>query len=154
MEGKTTSTRERIYAVVSRIPRGRVATYGQVAGLAGLPGQARLVGYALSALPDRSRVPWHRVVNARGRVSARRDGGPMATVQRVLLEGEGVSFDKGSIRLEAYRWRPTSRIRIGEKNTLTNRAATAWDSLEFGSSQNGVGRESRSPPPQASRRRR
>lgn len=101
------STHHRIYSVVRRIPRGRVATYGQVARLARLPGQARLVGYALSALPDRSRVPWHRVVNARGQVSARRDGGPMAAVQRVLLEREGVSFNAlNAIRLDLFRWRP------------------------------------------------
>ncbi len=93
--------------MVARIPRGRVATYGQVARLAGLPGQARLVGYALSALPDGSRVPWHRVVNARGQISARRDGGPESTVQRLRLQREGVRFDsRGNISLERYRWRP------------------------------------------------
>lgn len=103
----TSSTHRRIYAVVSRIPRGRVATYGQVARLANLPGQARLVGYALSALPDGSRVPWHRVVNARGQISARRDGGPMATIQRHLLEKETVRFDaRDSIPLGRFRWRP------------------------------------------------
>src|ERR1041385_5478860 len=59
-------TRDQIFAIVSRIPRGRVATYGQVARLAGIPGQPRLVGYALSALGEGSRVPWHRVVNAAG----------------------------------------------------------------------------------------
>ena len=101
-----TSTHQSIYAVVSRIPRGRVATYGQVARLAKLPGQARLVGYALSALPEKSRIPWHRVVNARGQVSARSDGGPMAAVQRYLLEREKVRFDaRGSIRLDHFRWR-------------------------------------------------
>ena len=99
--------RQRIYAVVRRIPRGRVATYGQVARLANLPGQARLVGYALSALEDGSRIPWHRVVNARGAISLRRDGGPMATVQRLRLERERVRFDgQGRIRLEDFRWRP------------------------------------------------
>ena len=101
---------ERIYGVVSRIPRGRVATYGQVARLAGLPGQARLVGYALSALDDRSRIPWHRVVNARGEISARRDGGPAGILQRLRLEKERVSFDaQRRIRLELFRWRPRGR---------------------------------------------
>lgn len=100
-------SRERIYSVVKRIPRGRVATYGQVALLAGLPGQARQVGYALSALDDGSRIPWHRVVNVRGEVSARRDGGPAAALQRLLLSRERVRFDaRGSIRLERFRWRP------------------------------------------------
>jgi methylated-DNA-protein-cysteine methyltransferase-like protein len=97
----------RIYSVVSRIPRSRVATYGQVARLAGRPGQARFVGYALSALDDRSRVPWHRVVNAEGRISPRRDGSPAATVQRLRLKRENVRFDvRQCIRLELFRWRP------------------------------------------------
>ena len=101
------SIHERIYAVVSRIPRGRVATYGQVARLAGIPGQARLVGYALSDLPEGSGVPWHRVVNARGLISPRRGGGPEAAIQRHLLKREKVFFDsRDSIRLNRFRWRP------------------------------------------------
>jgi methylated-DNA-protein-cysteine methyltransferase related protein len=101
----------KIYAVVSRIPRGRVATYGQIARLAGLPDHARLVGYALNALPDKSAVPWHRVVNARGRISERSDGSPMGIVQRLLLEGEKVRFDRyGSIALDRYQWRPRSGV--------------------------------------------
>ena len=100
-------THSRIYAVVSRIPRGRVATYGQVARLAGLPGQPRLVGYALSALPEGTRVPWQRVVNAQGRISIRSDGSPMADIQRHLLMQEGVVFDRGgAIPLALFRWRP------------------------------------------------
>ncbi len=95
-----------IHAVAARIPRGRVATYGQLARLAGLAGQARLVGYALAALDDRSRIPWHRVVNARGQVSVRRGGG-MDVVQRLRLQREGVRFDgRGSIDLARFRWRP------------------------------------------------
>jgi methylated-DNA-protein-cysteine methyltransferase-like protein len=98
---------ERIYAVVSRIPRGRVATYGQVARLAGLAGQARLVGYALSALDDRSRVPWHRVVNVRGQISSRRDSGPASIVQRLRLRRERVHFDaQNRTPLDLFRWRP------------------------------------------------
>ena len=93
--------------MVRRIPRGRVATYGQVARLANLAGHARLVGYALSALEERSRVPWHRVVNARGRISPRRDEGPEPVLQRLRLEREGVVFDsRGEIRLDLFRWRP------------------------------------------------
>ena len=96
-----------IYAVVSRIPRGRVATYGQVARLAGLPGQARLVGYALSAVGVHSGIPWHRVVNAQGRISLRRGGSPGGTVQRLRLQREGVRFAfRESIRLDAFRCRP------------------------------------------------
>jgi methylated-DNA-protein-cysteine methyltransferase-like protein len=91
--------------VVERIPEGRVATYGQVASLAGLPGRARQVGYALAALGDGSSVPWHRVINARGEVSSRSGGGPHALIQRTLLEEEGVAFDEGGrTDLERYRW--------------------------------------------------
>ena len=100
---------QRIYAVVSRIPRGRVATYGQVARLAGLAGQARMVGYALSALEAGSRIPWHRVVNAAGEISLRLDGGPAGRLQRVLLQRERVRFDtRDRISLERFRWRPRS----------------------------------------------
>jgi methylated-DNA-protein-cysteine methyltransferase-like protein len=96
----------RIYAVIRRIPTGRVATYGQVAELAGLAGHARQVGYALHALPLSSAVPWHRVVNAAGGVSPRAVPGAELT-QRQLLEAEGVGFDlRGRIRLEKVRWRP------------------------------------------------
>lgn len=97
----------RIYAVVRRIPRGRVATYGQVAELAGLPGQARLVGYALAGLADHGRVPWHRVVNAEGRVSARGSGPGGTVLQRLQLEAEGVVFGAGGrLSLTRYRWGP------------------------------------------------
>ena len=98
-------TYERIYAVVRRIPRGRVATYGQIAALAGLGGHARQVGYALSALPDGARVPWHRVINARGEVSARAEPGD-DDFQQGRLEAEGVQFDaNGRVALTRYRWR-------------------------------------------------
>jgi methylated-DNA-protein-cysteine methyltransferase-like protein len=96
-----------IYAVVGRIPEGRVATYGQVAKLAGLPGRARLVGYALSALAGRSTIPWHRVVNAQGRISPRSCGSDDDQEQRLRLEHEGVSFDAGGrIPLERFLWHP------------------------------------------------
>jgi methylated-DNA-protein-cysteine methyltransferase-like protein len=96
-----------IYAVVGRIPAGRVATYGQVAALAGLPGRARLVGYALNALADGSAIPWQRVVNAQGRVSPRSCGSDADMEQRLRLEHEGVHFDaSGRIPLERFLWRP------------------------------------------------
>ncbi|MGZ8392269.1 MAG: MGMT family protein [Gemmatimonadales bacterium] len=99
---------QRIYRVVRRIPRGRVATYGQVASLAGLAGHARQVGYALHALPQGTVVPWHRVVNAAGRISARATpGGEL--VQRILLEKEGIPLDaRGTVPLDRHRWRPRS----------------------------------------------
>jgi methylated-DNA-protein-cysteine methyltransferase-like protein len=105
------STYDRIYDVIARIPRGRVATYGQVAELAGLPRQARRVGYALAALPGTRDVPWHRVVNAAGTISPRAEP-HYETVQRVLLEREGVRFDAaGRIALERQRWKPAVRRR-------------------------------------------
>jgi methylated-DNA-protein-cysteine methyltransferase-like protein len=100
---------QRIYAVVRRIPKGRVATYGQVASLAGLAGHARQVGYALHALPDGTSVPWHRVVNASGGISRRSmPGGEL--VQRQLLEREGVLLDgRGRVSLTRVRWLPRVR---------------------------------------------
>src|SRR6185503_7676876 len=83
---------ERIYAVIRRVPRGRVATYGQIAALARIPLRARQVGYALHSLPRGSSVPWHRVINAQGRISTRpNSGGDL--IQRALLEREGIRFD-------------------------------------------------------------
>ncbi len=97
---------ERIWAVVRRIPRGKVATYGQVAALAGLGGNARQAGYALHALPDGSAVPWHRVLNARGAISLPPMAGADVT-QRMRLEKEGVRFDaRGRVDLRVYRWEP------------------------------------------------
>jgi methylated-DNA-protein-cysteine methyltransferase-like protein len=97
-------TYQRIYGIVKRIPAGRVATYGQVARLAGMPGHARQVGYALSALPEDSGVPWHRVVNAKGEVSRRSEPG-YELIQRELLEAEGIPFDEeGRLSLSACRW--------------------------------------------------
>jgi methylated-DNA-protein-cysteine methyltransferase-like protein len=99
---------ERIYRVVRRIPRGKVATYGQVASVAGLAGHARQVGYALHALPDGSSVPWHRVINARGRISPRSEPG-YDRLQYSLLASEGIEFDESDrICLSRFRWMPRS----------------------------------------------
>ena len=101
----------RIYAVVRRIPHGRVATYGQVAALAGLAGRARQVGYALHALPEGSPLPWHRVINARGEISPRAEPG-WEGYQRHLLEEEDVDFDlAGRTDLERFGWQPGTRPR-------------------------------------------
>ena len=97
-------TYRRIFAVVKRVPRGRVATYGQVAALARLPRHARLVGYALHTLPPGSDVPWHRVVNAQGKISWRPSGG--CILQRKLLRSEGVRFSRaGRIDFDEFAWR-------------------------------------------------
>jgi len=96
---------QRIYKIVKRIPRGRVATYGQIATLAGLDRHARQVGYALHSLPDRSDVPWHRVINAKGEVSPRSTS-DSHELQRMLLEEEGVEFSlDGRVDLKEFRWK-------------------------------------------------
>jgi len=101
--GREDSTYERIYAAVCQIPVGCVATYGQIAGLAEASGP-RQVGYALHALLPGSDVPWHRVINAQGRVSPRSES-DHDNVQRMLLEAEGVEFDsRGRISLQRFRW--------------------------------------------------
>jgi len=89
----TKSRWETIYKAVRNVPRGGVASYGQIAELAGLEGHARQVGYALHALPDGSGVPWHRVINAKGEISPR-SAGDSHELQRMLLEAEGVKFDE------------------------------------------------------------
>ena len=99
----------KILDVVRRIPRGRVATYGQVAFLAGLPGHARQVGSALKGLPEGCEVPWQRVINAKGEISPRGEpvAGPWEGFQRHLLEEEGVAFDaRGRVDLDRFGWEP------------------------------------------------
>jgi methylated-DNA-protein-cysteine methyltransferase-like protein len=96
---------EAICAVIRRIPKGWVATYGQVAAMAGMPRRARLVGRVLQRLDPGTKIPWHRVVNAKGEVSysLSRNGGDV--VQRRLLEKEGIKFDDNNrLDLERCRW--------------------------------------------------
>ena len=100
----------KIYAVIERIPPGRVATYGQVAALAGLPRRARMVGAALRNTPEGLSLPWQRVINAQGTVSRRSGLGVEDGYQRHLLEEEGVEFDqRGRIDLERFGWDPGAR---------------------------------------------
>ena len=94
-----------IWQLVASIPRGRVATYGQIARLAGYPGHARYVGRALGQLPGDSALPWHRVVNAQGKLSLPA-GGEACTRQRSLLESEGVVFTGDRLSLQACGWQP------------------------------------------------
>lgn len=103
----TTFSYAQIHQVVSRIPRGCVATYGQIAKLAGIPNGARAIGYALSALDASTPVPWHRVVNAAGEISQRSTGSSVGNIQRIRLEQEGVVFDaNGRISLADFKWKP------------------------------------------------
>ncbi len=93
----------RIYEIVKRIPRGRVATYGQIAALAGNPRLARVVGYALHVNPDPEHIPCFRVVNRAGRVSpAFAFGGEHMQIK--LLEDEGVELRDGFVDMAKYRW--------------------------------------------------
>jgi methylated-DNA-protein-cysteine methyltransferase related protein len=102
---------QRVYAAVERIPRGRVATYGQIAKLIGIPGGARQVGYALHDLPHGTEVPWHRVINARGEISLRKIFGS-DVAQRLRLQREGVQFNgRGRVDLATFGWRPKARAR-------------------------------------------
>lgn len=93
-----------IYKAIMQIPRGRVAAYGEIAKLAGLPGRARLVGHVLAQSPDELEACWHRVVNAQGKLSL-----PPGTAgyrrQRSRLKAEGVVFENERISLRRYGWR-------------------------------------------------
>lgn len=107
-----------VYRLVGRIPRGQVATYGQIAALLGYPRAARAVGQAMKHVPPH--LPWHRVVNAHGGISLRANVGGMLT-QRVLLQQEGVAVRRGRIRLRQHRWagpRRVGRLRIATLGRL------------------------------------
>ena len=113
--GKRTAAAERfqraVYRLVEEIPRGRVATYGQLAAILGWPRAARAVGYAMRHCP--SGLPWQRVVNASGGISLRANVGSMMT-QRLLLEQDGVPVRRGRIRLDPHRWTgPRGSRRLG-----------------------------------------
>jgi methylated-DNA-protein-cysteine methyltransferase-like protein len=109
---------QQIHEVVQRIPPGKVATYGQIAQLLGMPRGARTVGWALRAMPEAGDLPWQRVINARGTISFRPDS-PGAALQRALLEEEGVVFDeRGRVDLNVYGW---AGLDLAERDGLLNR---------------------------------
>ncbi|OQY29220.1 MAG: methyltransferase [Candidatus Cloacimonetes bacterium 4572_55] len=104
---------EKFYLVTRRIPFGKVATYGQIAALAGFPGHARQVGYALFRLAN-SGTPWHRVINAKGEVSYSTIRMGSDGLQRKLLEKEGVIFKKsGKVDLKTFQWQPKMLDKAG-----------------------------------------
>jgi len=114
MAGTDRRLLERIWKEVARIPRGQVASYGGIARRAGLPRRARLVGHALKVAPAGLRLPWHRVVNARGGISFP-PGSESYRLQRSRLEREGVRLRKGRVDLASHEakddldsllWRP------------------------------------------------
>lgn len=106
---------QQIYAVVRKIPRGKVLTYGQVAELAGLYGKARLAGYALFRVELESDIPWQRVVNIKGEISYSEARGGGDYLQKTLLEQEGIEFKQENsptdklcqrIDMKKHRWQP------------------------------------------------
>ena len=92
-------TREKVWQIIHSIPRGRVATYGQIARLAGMPHQSRLVGRVLSQLPRSTRLPWHRVINSQGKIS-----NPNPERQQQRLAREGITLIRGRVSLKLYQW--------------------------------------------------
>lgn len=100
------SIHQDIYQVVALIPYGKVATYGQVAALAGFPRHARLVGYALNRLDINHDLPWHRVINAQGRLSQQKLDEQAENIQKIKLQQEGVVFIAERVNLKIYQWQP------------------------------------------------
>ena len=93
-----------IFAVIHRIPHGKITSYGEIAKLAGYPGYARHVGKALGNLPDNSTLPWHRVLNSQGQISLK---GADLERQRGKLRQEGIEVsESGKISLKKYKWQP------------------------------------------------
>lgn len=95
-----------IVAVVQLIPQGKVASYGQVAKLAGLPRHARMVGKVLAQLDAESLVPWHRVLNSQGKISLNKCTATGENIQVLQLMQEGVVVLDGKVNLKRYQWQP------------------------------------------------
>jgi methylated-DNA-protein-cysteine methyltransferase related protein len=102
---RLSDTYRKIWSSVEKIPPGKVSTYGDIADISGFVGEARLVGYALHALPRGSDVPWHRVINRHGRIALPAGHGHRE-LQKRLLEKEGVLFRGEKVELETFRWGP------------------------------------------------
>jgi methylated-DNA-protein-cysteine methyltransferase-like protein len=102
--GRLETLSDRIVRAIRAIPRGRVATYGQIAALAGAPDAARRVAWLLHSSSRKRRLPWHRVIGASGRVSLPQGGG--YELQRALLEAERVAFHDEKVDLTRFLWRP------------------------------------------------
>ncbi len=132
------SSLERIYDVVSRIPKGRVATYGQVAEIAGLPRRARLVGRALRELDDARDVPWHRVVNAKGMISLRGDLLDHEGLQEELLRREGVDFAGRAVPLARFGWQATRSARTRETKEPAGASRRARSRLSRSTPTNAI----------------
>lgn len=103
---------DRVYAMVKRIPRGRVITYGQLAKMLRLPGGARTAGFAIAACPSGRGIPWHRVVGAKGRILTQE---PVASLQRRLLESEGTHIEGRGVDLSKHQWPAAANDRLKRK---------------------------------------
>ncbi len=114
----------RIWATVAQIPKGKVSTYGTVARLAGFGGHARLVGYALHALPKGTDIPWQRVINAQGRISVRKAGGAEGRQERKLRR-EGIRIHRGKINLSLYGW-PKGALTVRAGKQTISRLSQAY----------------------------
>jgi methylated-DNA-protein-cysteine methyltransferase-like protein len=95
-----------VFRLVQRIPRGRVLTYGAVAKALRLPGGARSAGRAMAATPSGKGIPWHRVVGERGKILIRE---PYASLQRKLLESEGIAIVESRVDLKRHLWKPPKK---------------------------------------------
>ena len=94
------------YGIIQLIPKGKVATYGQIAKLAALPKHARHVGFALKNMADDTVVPWHRVINSQGTISLSKEDGFGENIQIVKLQSEGVVVLNGKVNLKLFQWIP------------------------------------------------
>ena len=108
-----------VYQLVKKIPRGRVLSYGALARALHLRGGARSAGRAMAATPSGKGIPWHRVVGERGKILIRE---PYASLQKKLLESEGVSIVESRVDLRAHLWAPASTKRPARNKTRSSRA--------------------------------
>ena len=122
MKAATEKRNERIWATICDIPEGCVASYGQIAGITGIPRGARQVGYALRHLPKDSKVPWYRVIQASGKI-AFKSGSDAFNEQSKRLMLEDVAILKGRIDMKKYRWQP-------DLDELLWKPSAAWDDDE------------------------
>ena len=102
-----------VYRLVKHIPRGRVTTYGEIAKAVKLRGGARVAGYAMAACPSGRGIPWHRVLGAGGKLLIRE---PYASLQRRLLESEGVEIPGARVNYKKYGWKPAKPKALKKKS--------------------------------------
>lgn len=112
---------QRIWEMIRDIPEGSVASYGQIAEIAGIPRGARQVGYALRHLPDGLDVPWHRVITASGRIAFEKGSRPFEEQSKRLMK-EDIAVIAGRVDMQKYRWQP-------DLDELLWKPSSAWDEV-------------------------